>query len=169
MKKEIILDASTLILLAKITLLELAAEHLKIIIPETVESEAVAKKELLDARLIGRLIQENKIKVVQVKQALLGKEIQKDFLLGRGEAQALELAGDKNSLLGIDDQQGIKACKVFGIAFTTALAMIVRFHEKGLLKQEQLKSKIEKLRTYGWYRKELLEAVFKEIKGGHPS
>ena len=165
MRRDIILDTSTLILSAKISFLELITEHLEITIPVAVESEAIVKKELLDAKLIHRLIQENRIHVVQEKQTRFTEEIQKDFSLGIGEAQALGLAKDKRSLLGIDDQQGIKVCKVFGIAFTTTLALLVRFYEKGLLKKEQLESKIEKLREYGWYREDLLVKVLKEIKG----
>jgi predicted nucleic acid-binding protein len=42
--------------------------------------------------------------------------------LGKGEAEAIALAlKEKAELLGIDDKNGINACKLLGIRFTTAV------------------------------------------------
>jgi len=44
--------------------------------------------------------------------------------LGKGEAEAISLALDeKAQIVGIDDKNGIDACKVLGIAFTTAVGI----------------------------------------------
>jgi predicted nucleic acid-binding protein len=42
--------------------------------------------------------------------------------MGRGEAEAIALAlVEKAQFLGIDDKNGIHACKLSGIVFTTAV------------------------------------------------
>lgn len=163
----ILLDTSTLILLAKLDLLALLTEQVRVMIPEAVKVEAVRKRELWDAKLIERLIKEKKIHVVREEQKSLTEAVSRDFALGKGEAAAVILAKTRGLLLGIDDKQGIKACKVLGIPFTTTLAVIMRFHEKGIFNADQTIAKIEKLGTHGWYQAELLEKVLKEIKGGH--
>ncbi len=163
----ILFDASTLVLLAKLDLLGPLAEEVRIMIPETVKVEATRKRELWDAKLIHRLVNEKKIHVVREEQKALAETIGKDFALGKGEASAVILAKTGGLLLGVDDKQGIRACKVLGVQFTTTLAVIMRFYEKGILNADQTIAKIEKLRTYGWYQAGLLEKVLKEIKGGH--
>ena len=163
----ILLDTSTLVLLAKLDLLGPLAEEVRVMIPTAVKVEATRKRELWDAKLIYRLAKEKKIHVVREEQKPLAETVGRDFALGKGEASAVILAKTRGLLLGIDDKQGIRACKVLGIQFTTTLAVIMRFHEKGILNADQTIAKIEKLRTYGWYQAELLEKVLKEIKGGH--
>lgn len=164
--KSIIFDTSTLILLAKTALLELLANHVVIVIPEAVRKEAVRKEELMDAKLILRLIQEKKVCVESKKQDQWIKITAKEFLLGEGEAEALALAKARGCVLGIDDRQGIKACKVLGISFTTALTIIERLYEKEFLSFEQAKAKIEKLKDYGWYDQDFLDKVLNHMKGG---
>jgi predicted nucleic acid-binding protein len=163
--ESIIFDASTLILLAKIDLLGSLTAQVQVAIPEAVRLEATRRHELPDAKLIERLIRGKEIKVLKVKkEKTFMALVEKDFLLGKGESQAIALAKAKNVLLGIDDRQGIKACKVLGLRFTTALAFIVRFHEKGILTTGQAIAKVERLRRYGWYREEILAKILEEIQ-----
>ena len=62
-------------------------------------------------------------------------KLQTDFSLGRGEAEAIALALDeKAQIVGIDDKNGIVACKVLGIAFTTAVGILIRSRKKGCWK-----------------------------------
>lgn len=164
---DILFDTSTLVLLAKLDLLGSLTEEVRVMIPEAVRVEATRKRELWDAKLICRLIKESKIHVVREDQKPLVETVGRDFALGKGEASAIILAKSRGLLLGIDDKQGIRACKVVGVRFTTTLAVIMRFYEKGILNADQTIAKIEKLRAYGWYQEELLERVLKEITGGH--
>ncbi len=60
---EIVFDASTLILLAKIELLREITEEVKVIIPGKVKAECLSKK-TIDAILISTLIKEKKIEVI---------------------------------------------------------------------------------------------------------
>ena len=70
-----------------------------------------------------------------------------DFSLGKGEAEAIALAlTEKAQLLGIDDKNGINACKLLGLAFTTAMGILVRGWEKGMLNRPDALARLELLR-----------------------
>ena len=52
--------------------------------------------------------------------------------MGQGEAEAIALAQKERArIVGIDDKNGINACKLLGIAFTTAVGILLRRREKG--------------------------------------
>jgi predicted nucleic acid-binding protein len=72
--------------------------------------------------MIQKTLDESRIKLVAVKNRKLVAKLQADFSLGKGEAEAIALAlKEKAELLGIDDKNGINACKLLGIPFTTAV------------------------------------------------
>ena len=88
----------------------------------------------MDAIIIQKALDESRIKVFAHRNRRLVAKLQTDFSLGKGEAEAIALALDENSqVVGIDDKNGIDACKVVGIAFTTAVGILIRSREKGLL------------------------------------
>ena len=85
-------------------------------------------------------------------------KLQGDFGLGRGEAEAIVLAlAEKAQVLGIDDKNGINACKLLGIAFTTAIGILVRSREKGLLTGGEARAKLTTLAKFGRYKESILE------------
>ena len=90
----IVFDASTLILLAKAELLEKFLESVgqPIAIPKEVERECCQAKKKLDALLIQKAIDQNRVKVAAVKNRKLLKRVLEDFPLGKGEAEAIVLA-----------------------------------------------------------------------------
>lgn len=156
----IIFDASTLILLAKAEILEpfLAGSKLRAAIPEEVQRECCGGKKALDALIIQKALDDFRIKVVAVNNKRMITKLQSDFSLGRGEAEAIALAlGEKAEFLGIDDKNGIDACKLLGIPFTTALGILIRSCEKGLLEGLQALAKLSTLELYGRYKKSIIE------------
>jgi predicted nucleic acid-binding protein len=45
--------------------------------------------------------------------------------LGKGEAEAITLAvNEKGERLGIDDKNGLNACKLLGVAFSTEVGIL---------------------------------------------
>ncbi|MHB8756135.1 MAG: hypothetical protein ACYC92_14445 [Candidatus Acidiferrales bacterium] len=81
-----------------------------------------------------------------------------DFSLGKGEAEVIALAlHEKARLLGIDDKNGINACKLLGIAFTTAMSILIRIRGKGLLEATDALAKLEVLAKYGRYKNSIIE------------
>src|SRR5208283_5496813 len=156
----IIFVASTLILIAKAELLDLflATVSLPVAVPGEVEKECCGSKKTLDAVIIQRALDESRIKTVVVRNRRLVAKLQTDFSLGRGEAEAIALALDeKAQIVGIDDKNGIDACKVLGIAFTTAVGILIRSREKGLLEKPDAIAKLAMLANYGRYKHSIIE------------
>ena len=76
----------------------------------------------------------------------------------RGEAAALALAVKQHArLLGVDDKNGINVCKLLGIGFTTALGILLRSREKGLIDRGDVLSKLAALARYGRYKDTIVE------------
>ena len=102
----LVFDASTLILVAKIEVLEsfLGAIGFAVAIPVEVEKECCAAKKTLDALIIQKALDESRIKVMAVTDKKLVAKLQEDFGLGRGVAEAMVLALDEKArLVGMDD------------------------------------------------------------------
>lgn len=156
----IVFDASTLILLAKVELMDLflAKVVAEVAIPAEVERECCGHKKTLDGFMIQKALRESRIKVIPLKSEKLVARLQADFSLGRGEAEAVALSLRQSAqLLGIDDKNGINACKVLGLPFTTAAGILVRSCENGLLGRSQALAKLEALRRYGRYKDSIIE------------
>lgn len=161
----VILDASTLILLAKSDLLALLVEKTRIVIPPEVQREAVAHKDLYDARMIEELLRRGHIQVANFSRPVQRKQIQVDFGLEAGEAAALLLAKEKDEPLGTDDGPAIKAAKIMGVPFFTAVHVLLELYEKRRINQEAALAKLERLQKVGRYSTQILEDARKRIKG----
>ena len=156
-------NASTLILLAKISVFQLFVDNApKIIIPEEVKSEMLAVN-TIDARLIAKEIENKKIGVEESDQNKRRK-IQEQFHLDDGEAAAFVLYNEKkHAAILTDDGELIKLCKVERIPFVCAMAVVVRLHEKKILEKKEALEKMEKLMAVGRYSKELVEHFKHEV------
>lgn len=156
----IVLDASTLILLAKAQLLGpfLEGVKLRVVIPEEVARECCGAKKTLDALKIQQALDESAITVIPLKNRKLVAKLQADFSLGQGEAEAIALAvGQRASLIGIDDKNGINACKLLGIPFATAIGILLRSREKGLLDRSWALAALASLARFGRYKESIIE------------
>jgi predicted nucleic acid-binding protein len=156
----IVLDASTLILITKIEILDsfLASVGCKVAVPGEVARECCAVKKTLDALMIEKALDESRIKVLAVKNKKLVAKLSVDFSLGKGEAEAIALAvKERAELVGIDDKSGINACKLLGIEFTTALSILVRSCEKGLIHSSSALAKLSMLAVWGRYQGSIIE------------
>ena len=156
----IVFDASTLILITKVELLDafLGSSKLEAAIPEQVARECCGAKKTLDALMIQKAVDESRLRVVAVKNKKLIAKLSADFSLGRGEAEAMALALKQNAqLVGIDDKNGINACKLLGIGFTTAVGILVQSHEKGLLDRSGALVILASLAVYGRYNDSIME------------
>jgi predicted nucleic acid-binding protein len=85
--------------------------------------------------------------------------------LSKGEAEAIVLAlAEKAPVLGIDDKNGINACKLLGIAFTTAIGILIRIREKGLLTADEALAKLSTLGEQGRYKQTILEDARRKLE-----
>lgn len=115
--------------------------------------------------MIRRSLDETRIKVVAVKNRKLVGKLQADFSLGEGEAKAIALAlNERAQLLAIDDKNGINACKLLGVAFATAVAILVRSREKRLLGGPDALAKLGLLAKYGRYKDSIIEDARRKLE-----
>ncbi|HBH02685.1 MAG: hypothetical protein A2W08_06845 [Candidatus Rokubacteria bacterium RBG_16_73_20] len=156
----IVSNASTLILLAKAELLGAFLAELgeRVTVPKEVERECCEEKRTPDALVIRGAIDEKKIAVQPVKATKLYGKIRADFSLGSGEAEALTLAVSRRARLFMtDDKKAIQASKLLKLPFATALGILVRMHEKGLLGKKEALTKLEALRRHGRYSRDIID------------
>ena len=156
----LIFDSSTLILIAKVELLDVFLKDIgmEIAISKAVEDECCGGKKTLDALVIRKALDESRIKVRSVRNRKLVTKLEEDFSMGRGESEAIALALQERALLvGIDDKNGINAGKLAGIPFTTAVGILVRSRQKGLIDRGDALVKLAALARFGWYRNAILE------------
>ena len=134
-------------------------------VPLEVEKECCDVKKSLDALMIRKALNESRIRVIAVKERKLVTRVRDDFGLGSGEAEAIVLAlTQKARVLGIDDKNGINPCKLLGVAFTTAISILVRMCEKRLLTTSEALSKLEGLAKHGRYKESILEDARRQLE-----
>jgi predicted nucleic acid-binding protein len=163
----VVLDASTLILVAKAEILDLFLGSVQepVAIPAEVERECCHAKKSLDALRIQKAVDESRIEVVAIKARRLVEKLASDFNLGQGEAEAVSLAlSEKARLLGMDDKNGINACRLMGIPFTTAIAILIRSREKGLLDGPDALARLALLAKFGRYSSSIIEDAKRKLE-----
>ena len=113
-------------------------------------------------RVLGRL----RVEKVRESRRVL-ERLGLDFRLGAGEVEALALALEKgeSAIVATDDRSAIRACKVLRIGFVTSLGILVRAVEKGLMARDDGVRCLERLRTYGRFKDEIIEEVSRQIGG----
>jgi predicted nucleic acid-binding protein len=165
----LVFDASTLILLAKTDLLDIFLEDFPTTpqLPSAVEAECTAAPSRPDGALISQRIAEGRLAVAEVQQPKVLARLLEDFRLGTGEAEALALAlenGD-TTIVATDDRNAIRACKVLRIRFVTSLGILVGAVEKGLLNPDDAMRCLERLKSYGRFKGEVIAEVRRQIGG----
>jgi predicted nucleic acid-binding protein len=157
----IVFDASTLILLAKISILQLVLSKYGGVMPESVKEEIIYKK-AMDTELIVQQIKDGNLALEKNPSKDKINRILKDFPLGRGEATAIIIAKEKGRVLATDDGLAIKVCKIFGVKFTTAIHFLV---EAGLDKSIA-GAKLKMLKKYGRYSADIIKDAEERIMKG---
>jgi 3'-phosphoadenosine 5'-phosphosulfate sulfotransferase len=163
---EMVFDSSTLILLAKIDLLRESAEDISIVIPPKVKEECLLK-ESLDALLIKTLIAGGKIEVEKAGNQEAVRKLRADFRIEAGEAQALWLGKRLGVPLAVDGAPTIKACKVLGVQFVTAIHFLVNLRARGKLELPLALAKLDALAAYGRYSRKIIEDAAQRLTGGN--
>ncbi len=159
-----VFDSSTLILLAKIDLLREVTEDIHIVIPQKVKEECLLK-ESPDALTIKVLIMEKKIEVEKARNQEAIRKLQADFRIETAEAQALWLSRSMGCPIAVDDGPTIKACKVLGVQFATAIHFLFNLRTRKKLELPMALVKLEKLSSYGRYSKRIIEDATERLKG----
>jgi predicted nucleic acid-binding protein len=163
----VILDSSTLILIAKVELLDffLSSVRFEVAVPEEVERECCGAKKTMDGLVIRKALSESRLRVIPVEDEKMVLKLLKDFSLGKGEAEAIALAlSQRARLLGVDDKNGINACKVIGLPFTTAIDILVHSCVKGLTSRSGALARLEFLSAHGRYKKSIIDTAKAQLE-----
>jgi len=158
-------NTSTLVLLAKVGCLEEFIEIAPTIeIPIQVKREALFEKGSYYSILIQKLIQDKKIKIVNVDKVDVIK-VMSQFNLDEGEAATFIMFKEKrhNAIL-TDDGELIKLCKLEKIPFASAMAVVIRMFETKKLSKEKTMELLENLHNIGRYSEKLYEYFKREVK-----
>ena len=162
----VVFDASTLILLAKIELLEMFISSFKgkVVIPKTVKLEVCV--ECSDEKpFLESLIKESKIEVLAAKNPRQKRKLMDDFNIDEGEAEALLLALQSGAkLFATDDRNAIRASKLLKIDFVTAVGFLIRALEKELISGDEALIKLKKLQRIARYSNAILADSKQKIK-----
>ncbi|OGW59982.1 MAG: hypothetical protein A2V83_07690 [Nitrospirae bacterium RBG_16_64_22] len=160
-----VFDSSTLILLAKIDTLRMVTEDVHAFIPARVRTECLAK-ETFDAAMIASMIAEKKITVERAGPDAAVRKLARDFRIERGEAEALWLARKQHFVLAVDDGPTIKACRILGQPFVTAVHFLIQMRNAGRLNAEAAMVKFEMLGRFGRYGERIVEDAARRIREG---
>jgi len=152
----LVIDTSTLLLLAKASLLEQALDRFPVTLPEEVRIEALAKPSLPDAMLIARLIKTGRLKPSPAISPSETRAIAEDFNLGSGESAALAVALKTGAIVGTDDGACIRAAKVLGVEFITALHVLIQLYREGEIDKDMADAKLALLARFGRYSESIL-------------
>jgi predicted nucleic acid-binding protein len=153
---QIVADSSTLILLAKCSLLEIACDLFDIIVPKAVSIEVASEdlvKDFPDAALISELTSKGVIKV----QTLDSNRLSSPLSLHRGEEEALLLAIRLNgSLFATDDGKAIKAARFLNVPFIVTPKIVVELFRLQKISFKKARKSLEKLVKIGRYSPEII-------------
>ncbi|MFQ6137191.1 MAG: hypothetical protein ACE5PM_08435 [Candidatus Hydrothermarchaeales archaeon] len=146
----IISNSSTLILLAKVSVLQrFLDEYKRVVIPAQVFEEMIVESDALDSLLIKKEVKNGRIETKDVNKT---DRILEEFRLHRGEAATYALFQElKGDVILTDDGELIKLCKITGVPFVCAMAVVVRMFKKKLLSKNEACDYLEKLFDYGRY------------------
>lgn len=160
--EELIGDASTVILLAKVTILRSFAQDSQVTITPQVKVEVLRKNKLDDAKIISALLQE---KIIAESKNADYQKFMDEFGIGPGEAEGLAVAYQQKKILATDDWRAIKACKILGVRFVTAIHCLIYLVKKGKIDQKMARAKLKNLENYGRYNTEIIKDAKTSFEG----
>ena len=152
----VVADSSSLILLAKCSLLEIVCNLFEVTVPSAVIAEA-ASDDLVggypDAALISDLISNDTIRVRDPE----GTKSPLRMSLHRGEKQALLLALHmKDSIFATDDGKAIRAARFLKVPFIVAPKIVVELFRLEKISFKKARESLEKLGKIGRYSPDII-------------
>src|SRR3989344_2609403 len=153
----IVSNTSTLILLAKASVLNIFLDTISgVLIPKIVHEE-IKNKDSFEVLSINNQIKKGKIKVLDIDKKYY-ENIIREFKLDDGEAAVYALyKKERGKLILTDDGELIKLCKIEQIPFTVAMAVVVKLYKKKKFVKAEALGKLENLYGYGRYSEEIYQ------------
>ncbi|MBI2557711.1 hypothetical protein HYW20_00145 [Candidatus Woesearchaeota archaeon] len=163
---KIAIDSCSIILLAKASVLEAAANKFKLIITNAVYEEILNGKnrKFVDALLTEKLVREKMMSIRKVKNKKIIKRLMGDFNLGLGEAEVLALTLEKQcSIISTDNKQGRKAAAICNLSLVGSIDIIVSLYRLKSIDSYKAIDALKKLREFGWFQDYLIDNAMKEV------
>lgn len=162
----IAVDSSSLILMAKISILDKITKNLqkKLTITNQVYVETTSKEDIFDAKIIEKRVEEKVIDKKEIKNFSLYKKIKEDFSIGKGEAEAIVLCIENKIDIIVDDKKALNACKILKIKFTTVPNLLIGIYKKGSISKIEAEQYLNKLSKFGRYSDNIMQKVKEELK-----
>lgn len=159
----VVKDAMILIHLTKTSLLKDTCELLEnVIIPEKVKKETVdsgKKKDYPDAILIEETIEQDHIKVKEVKEKELVERANKFNIYG-GEAKAVALYWEtKADLIATDDDNVRKKEQLLDLNIIGTPAILLQLYKSNKIKDTKLENSLNELKEIGWFSNSVLDKI----------
>ena len=164
---KIVVDACTLILLAKAGVLDEFVALFDAIVPQAVYDEVLAGKTkgAIDALISERLYQQQKLQVVMPKNIALIKKCATDFGMGLGEAQVIvHSLSEHVGVVATDNKQGRKAARVHNLQTVGSIEIIVALYRLKKISLTKAHVAFEELQKSGWFHHALIEQAHEEVK-----
>jgi predicted nucleic acid-binding protein len=156
----IVLDSSTLILLAKASVLETVAAEGDMLIPECVYEESVIRgkeKARPDSLIIEKLVSTGKIKVLGAP-AEEKEKLKKSFGITCGENQTVALAiSEKCRLVLTDDRKSMTVCRTLGIPYMIALDALIDLYYSNRITPKKAEEAFNSITETGWLSEEIIK------------
>lgn len=162
----LIIDACSMILLAKASVLEACVAMHSITVTTEVYNEVLEgkKKVFPDALLLERLVNEKKIRLLKADTKITNKLMQ-DFHMAKGEASTIAFGiKEKDVLVVTDNKQGRKAAQIHGLHLVGSIEIIISLYRKKKIESSKAKEAIKKLQEYGWFHSSLIEKAMEDIE-----
>jgi len=153
---QIVADSSSLILLAKCSLITNFCDQFPVIVPSSFIVE-VASDELIrrypDASLISELVSRGNLTVRSPEYG----EFALPITLHRGEHDALRIASSlPDCLLATDDGKAIKAARFLKIPFVITPKIVIELYKSERITFQKARDALEKLSKIGRYSPEII-------------
>ena len=154
----VVADASSLILLAKCSLLFEYSRGVELQVPRQAFEE-VASASLVrrydDAALVAKLARDGSIRVVA---GTTHRDLPR--ALGRGEAAAIRLWFEADADLVLsDDGRAIRTCRILAIPFTSSPRVVVDLYRTGAVPLAKARKALEVLAVTGRYGRDMIAAA----------
>jgi predicted nucleic acid-binding protein len=158
-------DATALILLSKVNVLELLVKKKKVITTYRVYEEVIKGKEKgrLDSYVVEKLVHENKV-TIKNPSSTAQSTITKLFNLKAGELSVISLAYNTQYTVLTDDRKCLNAARTLGIPYVTSLSVIVLLCKKKVITKEKARVYLDSVEDYGWYSTVLIKLMKEELQ-----
>lgn len=166
----VVTNTSPVIVLAKIRCLQLLKElYGSVLMPPSVKIECVDKgKETAagDVLDIENGVKEDWIQLVTLSDAEVreAEGLVVKARIGRGEAEALVLAKNRNALAALDDKEARAIAKSWDLRYAGTLMVLYEAFQKQLISHDELLDDLAKLTRIMWISTDVITEIIRRAK-----